>query len=208
MYLHANKASLQTCTDNPQKHFQILCSLHWAAALMVTILFIGCGSPSGSIHPGNSKATGTPVNADYLAIMGDSVLIPSFSIQVNLSKTANEKLVHDKETIIVSALFSGSPKDTLSKEYREMGEMFITEARIELDSSRLATFAGIKFPKARYDSLADKDIRLLINIFSGRRAGPDNLLDCNILEEKMSAVKGRTFTLTGKLIYDTSSVKQ
>ena len=207
MYLHANNESLQTCINTRQKHLRKLCSLHCAAVLIITISFIGCGSPSGSIHPGNSKAADTTVYADYLTVMNDSVQIPSFSIQVSLTKTANEKLIHDKETIIVSALFSGSPKDTLSKEYREMGEMFITEARMELDSSRLATFTGVRFSRARYDSLADKDIRLLINIFSGRHSGPDNLLDCNILEEKMSAVKGRTFVLTGKLINEAGSLK-
>ena len=64
----------------------------------------------------------------------------------------------------------------------------------------------IKCSKAKYDSLADKDIRVLVNIYSGRRSTADNLLDCAILSQKMSVVKGRTIPLTGKLISETDTL--
>ena len=92
---------------------------------------------------------------------------------------------------MIDALFTGDPRDTTTKEFAEMGELFINTKRIELSNSRIASFEGIKFSKARYDSLANKDIRVLINVFSGRRSTQDNLLDCAILAEKMSVVKGR-----------------
>ena len=134
------------------------------------------------------------------------MLIPSFAIEVDLSAKASEKLLRDKETIVVDAWFTGMPKDTSSKEYADMGHLSVQSASVELSNSRVARFEGIKFSKAKYDSLADKDIRVLVNIYSGRRSTADNLLDCAILSQKMSAVKGRTIPLTGKLISETDTL--
>jgi len=137
----------------------------------------------------------------YFQLYGDSLIIPSFEIEVSLSEKANAKLKANKETIIVSASFTGTPKDTTSEEYIKSGEMGIASHDIELRDSRIAKFEGVKFLKSLYDSLADKDIQLLINIFSGRRSTGDNLLNCDIIQDKMSNIKGRRFTLKCKLIY-------
>ena len=60
----------------------------------------------------------------YLQLDGDSILIPDFEIEVSLSPKAEKKLKEDNETVIVSAMFSGTPKDTLSNEYHTENEQF------------------------------------------------------------------------------------
>jgi hypothetical protein len=148
------------------------------------------------------KADTTSIsNTAYYKFVGDSVIIPSFEIEVSLSTKAKQKLKKDKETIIVIAYFSGQPKDTTSEEYLKSGEMSLTSAQREIKDSAIAKFEGIKFSKALYDLLADKDIQLLINVVSGRKSTKDNLLNCDILEDKMSNIKGKRFTIKGKLIY-------
>jgi hypothetical protein len=183
-------------------------------ALSGIVLFsvLSCGSRQDTGNPvttvkdsaqNRAASPAAAIVADYFVVDKDSMLIPSFAIEVNLSAKASEKLLKDKETIVVDAWFTGSPKDTSSKEYADIGHLFIQSASVELSNSRVARFEGVKFSKARYDSLADKDIRVLVNIYSGRRSTADNLLDCAILSQKMSAVKGRTIPLTGKLISET-----
>ena len=139
-------------------------------------------------------------NLGYFKLIGDSVIIPSFEIEVDLSQKANDKLNATKETIIVAADFTGLPKDKNAKEYLESGQFGVANSTIELSDSRIAKFKNIKFSKALYDSLEEKDISLLINIYSGRRSSKDNLLNCDILEDKMSNIKDHKFTLKGKLI--------
>jgi len=185
-----------------------------AAVCLMAILF-SCTSNEGKNSGAIADSVGNHavLNGDtaggmgYLTMDKDSLLIPSFKIEISLSGQANEKLNRSKETIIVAAWFSGVPKDTTSKEYAESGEMFLASAKVELSNSRVASFEGIRFSKAAYDSLADKNISVLINVFSGRRTTQDNLLDCNILSEKMSAVKGQKFVLTGKLIGESDSLQ-
>ncbi|MFI5187093.1 MAG: hypothetical protein ACHQF0_10235 [Chitinophagales bacterium] len=149
----------------------------------------------------NQTDTSSLNTTGYYKIEGDSLEIPSFKIEVSLSQKANEKLKKGNETIIVWAYFSGIPKDTTLKEYLKSGGMSIASTQQELSGeNRTAEIEGVRFSKSLYDSLADKDIQVLINIYSGRKSSRDNLLDCDILEEKMSVVKGKEFTLKGKLI--------
>jgi hypothetical protein len=138
----------------------------------------------------------------YYKLDGDSLIIPSFEIEVNLTPKADKKIKENKETIIVAAYFSGKPKDTTSKEYRNDGKIFVTSAKIELNDARIAKFEGVKFSKTLYDSLASKDIQLLVNIYSGRKSTQDNLLNGGFLSEKMSNVKGKLLPMKAKLIYN------
>lgn len=137
----------------------------------------------------------------YLVPIGDSVTIPPFEIEVRLSKKAEQQLANNHESIIVHASFSGMPSDTTTTEYRHDGQLFVAAAQRELFTGRVAVFEGIRFAKKTFALLADKDITLLINIYSGRHASKDNVLNCDILEDKMSMVKNRRFVLKGKLIY-------
>ena len=174
-------------------------------AVFVQLAACGSSGNGGAMDPG-AKKNEAPV-ADYLQQQGDSVLIPYFILRLQLSKLAEDKLAKDKETVIVSALFSGDPKDTTTKEYREAGEMFLASRQLELDTARTARFEGIKFSKTQYEALAGKDIRLLVNVFSGRHSTPDNLLDCEILAGSMSGIKEKLKVLKGKLIAEADALE-
>src|SRR6185437_9455340 len=179
--------------------------------LVIVLLFLGACTNNNNNHSnettnnkkqGSSELKESTANAfGYFKPDGDSLIIPTFEIEVSLSPKAKAKLSKNKETIIVSASFSGVPKDTTSENFQNLGEIGIAGKDIEMRNDSIAKFENIKFSKSLYDSLSDKDIQLLINVFSGRRSSPDNLLDCGIIQEKMSKVKGKIFTIDCKLIY-------
>jgi hypothetical protein len=135
---------------------------------------------------------------------GDNVVIPTFEIEVSNSPKADQTLGKQKETILVAAFFSGEPSN--DKDRDEEGQLFISKKEIELSgNNRIARFEGLKFPKKLYNKLADKDINLLINVYSGRKASQDNLLDCGIMEAKVSKLVNKRFTLGCKLIAETTA---
>jgi hypothetical protein len=136
----------------------------------------------------------------YLEMDGDSVLIPDFEIEVSLSPNAEKKLKEYNETVIVSAMFSGVPKDTTSEEYLIWGQMGINDFKIELTNQRIARFEKVRFHSSVLNKLSDVDIFLLINVFSGRRSSENNILDVEFLQDKMSVIKGKKYILKGKLI--------
>lgn len=168
-----------------------------AAAAMVWNM--GCGTPTDAGHA--DKATVRSAGpVEYLISEGDSLRIPGFTIQLQLSRQATAALAGNHETVIVHAWFNGQPKDTSTAEYHESGEMFLCEKKTELDTARTVVIDGLKISKKQFDALSDKDISVLVNVYSGRRAGPDNILNCDIIAEKMSRLKGQTVMLEGKLI--------
>lgn len=151
----------------------------------------------------NSKIEATPGSlgaaSNLYKMEGTEVIIPTFEIEVSNSLKANQTLTGQKETIIVAAFFSGEPMN--EKDRGEDGQMFIVNKEIELSGdNRIARFEGLKFPKATYAKLADKDISLLINVYSGRKSSENNLLDCGIMEDRASKFRNKRFMLGCKLI--------
>lgn len=138
--------------------------------------------------------------ADEFIPVGDSLIVPPFEITVQLSEMAENKLKAINETIIISAMFSGIPKDTTIKEYMESGEFPIGEQMLEIQGQGTARFVDAKISKKDFEALSDKDIQVLINVYSGRRSDPNNLLDCDILQEPISKVRQQKNVLKGKLI--------
>jgi hypothetical protein len=157
------------------------------------LLFCACSGSDTSgkeLHPYNNTK----------AIADDSVPVPSFEVQLELSPAA-EKLLKDKnETVIVMAYFRGEPRDTTNKEDREPYEYPLGYRAIELNNSRIASFKGFKLAKKDLDSLSDRDYQVLVNIYSGRRSTDLNLLDCGIIQAPISEIKGTRQLVTGKLI--------
>ncbi len=172
----------------------------------VIVIFLSCSQPVKEKE--QSKTDTIPVVkkedskpaaiSDYFKVIGDSAVIPSFEIEVKLSEKAEKELKSKKESVIVAAYFSGTPKD--STKYMEDGEYAVGQHHIELTDSRIAKFSGIKISKAMYESLSSPDIQMLINVYSGRRSSKLNLLDCGIVQKSISEFKDQKFVLTGKLI--------
>jgi hypothetical protein len=170
--------------------------IKWSFILLV-LAFWSCHNKSGP-----TKVDSPSRYLGYYKIEGDSLVIPPFEIGISLSPKAEIKLKKDKETIIVAAYFCGVPKDTTSEEYMQDGDIFVASDKIELTDARTAKFQGVKFSKSLYDSLRDKDIKLSVNIYSGRKSSLDNLLDGGLLSNKMSRVKGKSYSMKVKLIYN------
>ena len=173
---------------------------------LIALIFISCSSPATKKVPSTNdsipaikKEDSKPVSiSDYFKVVGDSAEIPAFEIQVDLSEKAEKKLKDKKESVIVAAYFSGTPKD--STKYMEDGEYAIADHKIELTDSRIAKFQGVKISKKMYESLYDPNIELLINVYSGRRSYKDNILDVSTIQKPISEFKDQKFIVMGKLI--------
>ncbi|TAH21924.1 MAG: hypothetical protein EAZ08_01985 [Cytophagales bacterium] len=140
----------------------------------------------------------------YMSVVGDSIEIAPFEVELTLSPKAAEKLKKVKETIIVNVEFMGIPKDTVNNEdYMTLGFAPLPTSRpqIELKSEdRIAKFSGVRISKKVYDAMANKDFEININTFSGRKSSQDNLLDGGFFQYKASKVMGQPLKLNIKLI--------
>jgi hypothetical protein len=204
MYLHASTPDLFFCMS--YLSYSRCCISLLTLVASAGLLLAGCGGQDTNNTASAATKNNTAKAADYLSISGDSVLLPPFTIALQLSKNAEEKLLREKETLVITASFSGQLKDTASAQYREWGSLPLASTVVETDTGRTVKFEHVKFARAKLDSLADRDVSVLVHVYSGRRSTADNLLDFSILFDKMSAVKMRTIPLTGRLLNEVVSL--
>ena len=150
---------------------------------------------------GKNNNADTLKTAGYYKFEGDSVIIPPFEIELSLSPRATEKITKARETIIVNVFFNGTPKDSSKSKLEEDGSFYVSYAEKEIVYGQVARFDSIKFPKKIYDQLADKDIDMTVNVYSGRKSSRDNLLNCELLADKISNTANKRFIIKGRLIY-------
>lgn len=170
------------------------------------LLLNACKNTDTKNNAGNTTTVTTTAEVSQNSIyemIGDSMVIPTFDIEVKLSDKAAALLKKKKETVVVDAFLSGFLKDKTAKEYDPEGSALIANKKIEQNVTNnvvMAHFEGIKFSKMLYENLEDKDVSLLINVYSGRKSSDNNLLDSEIVEEKASNFKNKKYILQCKLI--------
>ena len=130
----------------------------------------------------------------------EEVTIPSFEVEVALSDMANAKLLESKETIIVDVAFSGSLKPNSKMKVSEDGQFYLANASREIKPGQTARFDGIVIPKNMLEALKNKDYEVGVNVYTGRKVFPNNLLSSLGAFGKISEFKNQKITIDAKLI--------
>ncbi|MEL1256227.1 hypothetical protein AAEO57_20770 [Flavobacterium sp. DGU38] len=136
----------------------------------------------------------------------DSIIVPTFEIQLNLTQKAEKKLKDENESVIIDVEFIGEPNKRIIETkkfeiYDENGDLTIGSKRVELEKERTIKFENCKVSKSLLKLLKNKTYEVRINVFSGRKSSEDNLIDCDFLQENIELIKNKRITLNGKLIY-------
>lgn len=137
----------------------------------------------------------------FYTLDSDSVVVPSFEIEISLSPKAKERIVNSNETIVVDIFLEGIPKDSSKVHLEEDGSFYVGSSKKEISYGQIARFDNLKFSKKISDQLADKDVDLTVNVYTGRKSSQNNLLNVDFLSDKVSNIINKHFTLKGKLIY-------
>jgi hypothetical protein len=127
--------------------------------------------------------------------------VPGFTVKVTYSQKAMATLVAGKETVIVVGYLYGFPKPGTPKKYvDEVGQVDMGEVKDEIAPGATAAFDRIKLDPAMVKWFDSQGLQLLINVYSGRKSSPNNLLDCGIYEGALKAIQGQTIPISCKLI--------
>lgn len=124
-----------------------------------------------------------------------------FTVKVTYSQKAMDKLVASKETVIVVGYLYGFPKaGTPKQDVDHVGQVDLGEVKKEIVPAATATFDRVKPDQALVKWVNNQGLQILINVYSGRKSSPNNLLDCGIYEGPLSAVQGKSIPISCKLI--------
>ena len=128
-----------------------------------------------------------------------------FSVDVKLSPKAAAKLAGLGEKIVVAAIWSGEPLEKFTKQAKkfvaEDGSLFFGVERVTIPGADgHADFSGKTVKLEHVDWVKDQTPEVLINVYTARLKTADNLLDCGVFQDQLSAARAKTIQIACKLI--------
>jgi hypothetical protein len=126
--------------------------------------------------------------------------VPRFQADIILSNQAQTVLQERRETFIAAAYFSGVPRPDSVFKASKLGDICLGQARIEIAGQGLAKFENVKIPKRLMDALESSDYRVNLSVFSGRKSGDRNLLDCTPIIDLISAIENKRHLIKCRLV--------
>ena len=187
-----------------------------SAALLVT----GCKAPAAS-NAGNAasgnQAAASPAGAPAAPALSPNTncasdpklttspaSAPGFDVAVTLSPKAQQTLAAAHETICISAEFYGEVNDAGRKHHvgDEMDQVYFGggEWRDEIAGAGTAHFAVPPADPATLQYVQDGKEQVLINVFTGRRSSPDNLITCDFFQDDVKIAEAKGVKVACKLI--------
>jgi hypothetical protein len=127
--------------------------------------------------------------------------VPGFAVTITYSQKAMATLVAGKETVIVVGYLYGFPiQGTPKQDVDHVGQIDMGEVKKEIAPGATAKFDSVKLNQPMMKWMDSQGPQLLINVYSGRKSSPDNLLDCGIYEGSLQAIQGQSIPIACKLI--------
>ena len=168
----------------------------------VLLLLVVCGCRKA---PSVADRGAKPASPAGQAASGPVEQEPGFDVAVKLSPKAKAELVVKGETVVVSVSFEGGPKPGTPKKYvgddGQVMDLGGREVEVAVGTAGAVTARFSKL-QANKDALAwvQGTPGVLINVYSGRKASKDNVLDCGIYEGPLSTIADSVVPIDCKLI--------
>jgi len=118
-----------------------------------------------------------------------------FRIDLSLSAKAASELARLHEGIVVAASYYGDPKPAFAKKI-DLGREEITVEGVAAS----VDVTGRTVEQGHVKWLADGKVMLNVNVYSARRGGPDNILDCDFFDDALTLAQQAPLKLNCKLI--------
>ena len=170
--------------------------MRWTLGMVLLVAVCGCRKVP-SVGDRGAKASSFAVQS----FTGPVEQEPGFDVAVKLSPKAKAELTTKGETVVVSVSLEGAPKPGTPKKYvGEDGQvMGLGDQTVEVIPGSTARFSKLQ---ANKEALAwvQGAPGVLINVYSGRKASKDNVLDCGIYEGPLSTIADSVVPITCKLI--------
>ena len=145
--------------------------------------------------------------AAALAALAPAQAVPAaqpgmaFSLDISLSPQAAAKLAVLKEGISIAATFYGDPTPAAKRHADEMGQIGLGNERVTISGTGgTARITGRTVDSSHLSWIKGRSVQVNVNVFSARRSGPDNILDCDIYEGPVAAAAASPRPIRCKLI--------
>ena len=108
-----------------------------------------------------------------------------FKVKLTLSPAAKAKLTALNENVLINAQFYAMPKEGVVIEPGDVG-IALNERDVEVLPEDQSVEIDGAYDADQLAASGTGDPRVLVNVFSARKSGPDNLLSCGIFDGTMA----------------------
>jgi hypothetical protein len=154
-------------------------------------------------------ATTSPATTADAPATASMTSAPAFTVEITFSPAARERLAKQNESVIVSADYFGYASAQAQAQRIPGSEnpwFTLHRAQVELDAVPANAAATARFPAVTLDAkqLAWTDAptapQVNLNVYSGRRSSPDNVLDCTMFQDTLEVASHAPIRLSCRLI--------
>lgn len=170
----------------------------FCGAIPLLLVLTACNAGDGRQTTADA-ATPTAASA-AAAAAAVAALPPSFTVDVKLTPAAASKLTSTNETIIVAADYSGIPVGIGGSPADPNGTVQLGRETVEMFGAGRAVFSTANADPTRRHLIEKGEVRLLINVYSGRRNSEDNVIDCGIFDDLLTLATQKPIEINCSLI--------
>lgn len=124
----------------------------------------------------------------------------AFTVVVTLSDAARKKLSQSGESVIVGAEYFGEPAADAGKDMiNDIGAIDLGRREVEIPGAGKARFDGSALKRDRLAFVKGKP-QVNVNVWSGRKSSPDNLLNCDMFQNAIEVAAQKPIKLHCRLI--------
>ncbi len=173
------------------------------AALLAGIFLPACGLIASKADPPAASAASAPVAgpaaASRPAEPPKMAALP-FRLDVTFSAAAAERLQRLGERVTVDAYYYGEPKPGFAPKTPEEVSIMLGTEQAEIEPRNRSVTLRARFDASQLTREVAGEPKVLVNVYSARRSGPDNLLSCGVVDEPLPLLAETGASLHCKLI--------
>jgi hypothetical protein len=159
------------------------CARIVAASLVSALVIAACGHREEAAEAPAPAATETP--ASPAAPLEERTSALPFRLDVSFSPAAAGQLEALAERVVIDAYYYGTPKPGFEPD--EPGDVGVDlgDEVLEVDAGNRSVTLNGRFSPVQLAREVSGEPRVLVNVYSARLSGPDNLLSCGIVDEAL-----------------------
>ena len=124
-----------------------------------------------------------------------------FTLAISYSPRAAAEMARRHEALTISVFYEAEPSRAGARHANEEGGINLGDDTFTVPArSGPVAVTGRGFLAAQLAWVRPGTTRVNVNLYSARRSGPDNILECGLVEGPLAQIAGRTHPVRCKLI--------
>lgn len=177
-------------------------TIKYAALLL---LLTGCARQQEAVEPqvqAETPPTAAPASNKKDVPLNAPQIVAPIEVKITLSPKAEAQIASSGETIVIEAVYAGDPAPGSSAPTNDFGLVDMGKAVKELKAAGTVKFAEDVIDKSLLSSVTGQP-QILLNVHSGKKASPTNILACAFYWDSVKVASAKTVEIPCKLLNET-----